>query len=784
MIYRTKHIAQKTCIAGMMMIFLSACNQSDTEEAVSAAQTVEPAAVASTFDTTSDLKETAPENPEVAAGPVEGIVTVVPGTEPHDPQLGGGEAIPLTGPTDTQIVTPAAEEKVVRFTEIAPDTIGGATFKASPALDYDLGNLVASSSWFSDTTSDDEVFITPIKGQVRYPMPLNSAATAERFPIIVFQHGNHWHEDPSYQGYDYIAQDLAAHGYVVVSINANWINSGSAIDGDTSSQSRAQLILGTLDRLRQIDASGQIDEYDEPGALDPLKNKLDFNRIGLMGHSRGGLGVTYAIKFNPTRLGLSRDDLRASLIAHPNLFKVDYPALVKAVNPATGATPGEIIKTMPTVKARSAPDPTPTVDIKPAIAAVPAKIDEKKFEAAIEKYNIFFAAGRETEKPYDFKAAFMLAPTYRHGTYGINNVPLAVLLPGCDGDVDRLDGSIAYDHNRFGPANDIAPRYQIMVKGANHNYYNTNWLEDDFGHYPTRYCAPTRRDGIRLSQDDQRRSGNFLISSFMRYHVGGEQKFAAYWNAAARLPNAACPSTDGPCDEWVALSVQKGADKRKLIQRFERSDSMERNELGGSFSLSGFDATAFCTMGNWEVAVCEPSRLLDFQYAVLPQGLLSLADHLELVWTKPDASIATDLKGLSAKSYDTLTFRIAVLRPVGQEVNVTLTDNSGKTATIAASTFNDALYNAPRKMEKGLPMTDDPRDTPFADPRDEPFEDEHIKSLLNMVAIPLKAFGGIDVTGLKELKLSFPKESGMVAVTDIELQNFSREAPLSLSARK
>ncbi|UGY09002.1 alpha/beta hydrolase family protein [Phyllobacterium pellucidum] len=753
-------------MAGMMMIFLSACDQSDAEGPVTAAPTVEPAAVASTFETRNDLKETAPANPSPTEGPVVGTVTVVPGTGSPDPQLGGGEAIPLTGPTDTQIVMPAAEEKVVRFTEIAPETAGGAEFEASPVLEYDLGNLVASTAGWdaafggykTATPSDDEVFITPVMGQIRYPMLLNSTATAERFPLIVFLHGNHWNDTPSYKGYDYMAEELAAHGYVVVSIDTNGLNSGSSIGGDGSSQSRAQLVLGTIDRLRQIDASGQIDAQGTPGPLDLLKNKLDFDRIGLMGHSRGGQGVSYAVKFNQTRLGLTEKDLRIQLTTDAYVFEKHYKSLVNAVIPATAAIPA-------------------TQRI-PAVDAAPAKIDEKKFAAAIKEYNLFYAAGRESIKPYDFKAAFLLAPSDYDGNFGVNNVPLAVLLPSCDGDLANLQGAVTYDHNRFGPASDVAPRYQIMVKGANHNYFNTEWTDDDFV-YSEQYCGAERQDSIRLNASDQRRSGNFLISSFMRYHVGGEQKFATYWNAAARLPNTACPSTDGPCDEWVALSVQKGADKRKLIQRFERSDSMERNELGGSFSLSGFDASAFCPMGlgGDGITTCVPARLKGFEYTGWKGlGLLSIADNLELAWTKPDATIVTDLKGLSAKSYDTLTFRIAVVKTTGQEVDVTLTDKSGKTATVAASTFSDALYNAPRKMENGLPMTDDPRDAPFA------FVE--MKSLLNMVAIPLKAFGGIDLANLKELKLSFPRESGKVAVTDIELQNFSREAPLSTVARK
>ena len=55
---------------------------------------------------------------------------------------------------------------------------------------------------------------------------------------------------------------------------------------------------------------------------------------------------------------------------------------------------------------------------------------------------------------------------------------------------------------------------------------------------------------------------------------------------------------------------------------------------------------------------------------------------------------------------------------------------------------------------------------------------------MNMVAIPLKAFEGIDLTSLKELKLVFPKESGKVAITDIELQNLGRDKPAQKLAKQ
>ncbi|WP_027230663.1 hypothetical protein [Phyllobacterium sp. UNC302MFCol5.2] len=64
-----------------------------------------------------------------------------------------------------------------------------------------------------------------------------------------------------------------------------------------------------------------------------------------------------------------------------------------------------------------------------------------------------------------------------------------------------------------------------------------------------------------------------------------------------------------------------------------------------------------------------------------PVGLRSITDHVPLAWSKPGATITTDLTG---KDYDALTFRIVVVRPMGQEAFVTLTASTGKMATLTA----------------------------------------------------------------------------------------------------
>ncbi len=754
----------RACLFGALLALLIGCNNNSDETQRTKNE--------GTFETVVP-PQTVVVNPEQDKAVV-GTVTVIPDTETK--REGDNSMIVIGGNMPTLVIDPPAPEiplvmeesfsfpaPAERFTETAPATNEekNSRYEPSDVHEYKLGKLVALAGGDTlGTPEDDKLFITPVEGWARFPKAAKDPlAKPGRFPVVVFEHGMGALE--SYKGYDYLAKHLAAQGYITISINADVNNS----IGDRTSQSRGQLVLGTLDRLRQVDKYGQLNEDLSPGPLNDLKGKFDFDRIGIMGHSRGGQGVSTAIKLNPTRLGVSEKELKAALKINSGSFKKLCPELANAVS-----------KTI---------------------------IDEGKFQAAIETCRIFYAAGRETTPSYDFAGAFMLAPTNSDNNLGLNNVPLAVLLPSCDGDVNNLEGARAYDQNRFGPKADTAPRYQIMVHGANHDFYNRKWGDDGEWANPS-YCDDGRAGSVRLSRADQERNGLFLINSFMRYHVGGEQKFAAYWNGHAQLPKEACQVGVEICDERVVLTVQKDFSHRKLIQRFDQADSMERNHLGGSTKFTGFDETnglARCTMpvgpanASWTHVFAECFDVLGKSTDVLKgfeypkgwqgnathkgsdgTGFLSIADHAELAWSKPNASITTDLSGLSAKGTDALTFRIAVVRPMGQEVEVTLTDSAGNHKTIAASDFSDALYNTPGpKGGGGRPLVDHPDDAQWV---------EKVPQLLNMVAIPLQAFEGVDTNNLKELKLTFPKESGKVAIADIELQNLGRDNPAVTVASK
>lgn len=63
----------------------------------------------------------------------------------------------------------------------------------------------------------------PLNGQVWYPEGKGD------FPLVMIVHGNHLMTDYSDPGYEYLGNLLASRGYIVVSVDENFLN-GSPYD--------------------------------------------------------------------------------------------------------------------------------------------------------------------------------------------------------------------------------------------------------------------------------------------------------------------------------------------------------------------------------------------------------------------------------------------------------------------------------------------------------------------------------------------------------------------------
>jgi dienelactone hydrolase len=104
------------------------------------------------------------------------------------------------------------------------------------------------------------------------------------FPLVLVVHGNHDMKDFSDPGYDYLGRLLASRGYILASVDENFLNGGIRGENDA----RGWFLLQHLKLFEGFN--------DEPG--NPFEGKVDMTHIALMGHSRGGEAVADAAAFN------------------------------------------------------------------------------------------------------------------------------------------------------------------------------------------------------------------------------------------------------------------------------------------------------------------------------------------------------------------------------------------------------------------------------------------------------------------------------------------------------
>ena len=112
------------------------------------------------------------------------------------------------------------------------------------------------------------------------------------FPLVLVVHGNHNMKDFSDPGYDYLGELLASRGYILASVDENFINGGIRGENDA----RGWFLLKHLEVFEDFNQE----------AGNPFEGKVDMDNIALIGHSRGGEAVANAAAFN--RLTYYPDD--------------------------------------------------------------------------------------------------------------------------------------------------------------------------------------------------------------------------------------------------------------------------------------------------------------------------------------------------------------------------------------------------------------------------------------------------------------------------------------------
>ena len=121
----------------------------------------------------------------------------------------------------------------------------------------------------------------PVNGRVWYP------DGAGPFPLVLIVHGNHNMEEYSDPGYQYLGELLASRGFILASVDENFLNGNIRGENDA----RGWMLLKHIEAWRGFNDSTN----------SPLRGKVDLTNIALMGHSRGGEAVAVAGMFNRLR---------------------------------------------------------------------------------------------------------------------------------------------------------------------------------------------------------------------------------------------------------------------------------------------------------------------------------------------------------------------------------------------------------------------------------------------------------------------------------------------------
>lgn len=187
----------------------------------------------------------------------------------------GGASPAESGPYEVRTLTYGSGTDARR-----PEYGERAALKTDPV---DAGDLLPDwsglRSWYWGFGADQ----LPIGGRVWYP-------TGEGlFPLVLMLHGNHAMSAPSENGYAYLGQLLASRGYIVASVDENFLGM-SAFAGTLTAETgaRAWLLLQHLAAWQRWSAA----------VGTPFFRRVDMGNIALVGHSRGGEAAYLAAVFN------------------------------------------------------------------------------------------------------------------------------------------------------------------------------------------------------------------------------------------------------------------------------------------------------------------------------------------------------------------------------------------------------------------------------------------------------------------------------------------------------
>ena len=375
--------------------------------------------------------------------------------------------------------------------------------------------------------------------------------------------------------------------------------------------------------------------------------------------------------------------------------------------------------------------------------------------------------------PFGIRAVLPLAPV-DFSRPVINNVPLEVILPYCDGDVSNLQGVHFFDDARYNVAGDAAPKHTILVMGANHNFFNTTWTPelfpagtaDDWLRFVTagsedQQCG-RRPQSQRLSPEEQRGTLLAYATAFFRNYIGGETQFFPFLQGDAPPPPSAMT-------DQIHVSYHAAAAARRDVNRLLNDTNLTTNTLGGTAAEAGITPYDLCGGEVPEPRFCLVGQPNSRQPHTSPSARARTKrglSQLRAGWSDTSANYRNDLPAgqRDVSGFTAVQFRASVnfadprnSLGVPQDISVRLTDGLGNSSTARVSNFSTALFFPPGGKFGAAVIV-----PPFPVP----------KVFLNTVRLPLTAFTGVNLTDIRSVEFRLDQSaSGALLISDLAFAN-------------
>lgn len=531
---------------------------------------------------------------------------------------------------------------------------------------YNLGEATLIQNRFPEDSRFREM-------PVRLNGLIGVSPTPGPHPVVVILHGTHpgcpvdemdidrWPcdpevEQPNYEGFDYLVEQLAAQGYVALSLNINAENTFGFGEPDPGER-LSQLIDLHLSALAIASGGGE-----NVFGVD-LAGQVDLNRMVIIGHSRGGEAAYW--------------------LAHRPDFGTGFGVIPQA---------GETL-----------------VD-----------------------------------------GIFLMAPASLFVESSLVAMPMGVLLPACDADVNDHIGQRFYEQARLAP-DQQAPALSIWLEQANHNNFNTVLR-------PDRLDPQERPDCETLLSPEAQQ--DFLVdytTDFLTTVFSADARALVAANDRLGLDNRRVVP-DELYQQPARIASLVAAPTRQTVMVPVDEPELTTHRLGGEGEAQKVTLT-FCPSGFYipaEAPGSEPCRRVNLSNPGQPALAVASWWRAGAAWRFTIPAGAGDLSQAAAISLRAAIDPLSPLNPQGQpqSFSVQLTDGAGRQAMVATARSEPALQYPPGLVTESEFFTGGLFSGPVP---------------LTTIRLPIDRFSGVNLGDIREVAIVFDRApSGALFMADLE----------------